>query len=389
LIEEAKSLIDQKKFEEAIKVLDCCLKIKPDFALAHYYKGNILWEADKPYEAISSYRQAVDAVRNFDSAWFNLGFVYQHIGRYDAALECFEEASRLQPKDQSYLNMVAVILGFLERYKEAEIYIDRALEQGKTSQLWNNKAYLAILRGWKEEALDYVNKSLALDPDNASALDTKGFTLYKLGRLDDALLELDKGLGINPKNKYLWYHKGLVQFKLEDYDDAERCFERALELDDDFAEAHNDFASVLVAKKDPGHALEEVKKAIELKPDLSDAHVNLGKLLLQTGKTSQTFWDFWNGSASRRAAAVSLVVFAIGISSIFSFAIPSEKVETEKLVNGTPVEKTTVTTTPGKIPEGYFVIPGLAILVLLVPILRKAEVGPLKLELAESAPASS
>jgi hypothetical protein len=82
-----------------------------------------------------------------------------------------------------------------------------------------------------------------------------------------------------------------------------------------------------------------------------------------------------------------LVVFAFGTSVGYFLVFPNQSVKTEEITEGTnglTTTTTTVTTAPYDIPEIYFVIPGLAILILFAPMLRKAKLGPIELELEES-----
>ena len=84
-----------------------------------------------------------------------------------------------------------------------------------------------------------------------------------------------------------------------------------------------------------------------------------------------------------------LVIFAFGISLSYFVIFPSQTIRTEETTvgsNGSTTKTTTVTTTPHDTPVGYFVIPGLTILILLAPMLKKAKLGPLELELEESSP---
>jgi len=51
--------------------------------------------------------------------------------------------------------------------------------------------------GQYEQALDYYNKALALDPRNAIVWNNKGNALCKLGRSEEAIECYDKALTVN------------------------------------------------------------------------------------------------------------------------------------------------------------------------------------------------
>jgi hypothetical protein len=114
----------------------------------------------------------------------------------------------------------------------------------------------------------------------------------------------------------------------------------------------------------------------------------LERLIQPSVKEVHNFWDFWNSSKSKKAIAIMLVVFAFGTSVGYFLIFPNQTVKTEEMVedsNGlTTTTITTVTTAPYDVPEIYFGIPGLAVLILLAPMLKKAKLGPVELELQES-----
>ena len=79
-----------------------------------------------------------------------------------------------------------------------------------------------------------------------------------------------------------------------------------------------------------------------------------------------------------------LIVFAVGTSLGYSLIFPNQTIKTEEIAidsNDITTKTTIVTTTPRDIPKAQFVTPRLAILILLVPMLKKAKIGPMELEL--------
>jgi len=66
---------------------------------------------------------------------------------------------------------------------------------------------LPITMGKYNEALQYFNKALELDPNYVKALAGKGYTLDRLKEYDEALKCYDKALKIEPQNAELWNYK--------------------------------------------------------------------------------------------------------------------------------------------------------------------------------------
>jgi tetratricopeptide (TPR) repeat protein len=72
-------------------------------------------------------------------------------------------------------------LNNLGKYNEAIEYYDKALQiDPKHAYPWNNKGNALNSLGKYEEAIKYIDKSLELNPDTADALYNKGLALNKL-----------------------------------------------------------------------------------------------------------------------------------------------------------------------------------------------------------------
>ncbi len=72
----------------------------------------------------------------------------------------------------------------------------------------SNKGVGLITLGHSEDALQYLNKALVINPHSSFAWSHKGGALLDLGRMEEALLALDKALEINPRLAQAWSHKG-------------------------------------------------------------------------------------------------------------------------------------------------------------------------------------
>ena len=51
-----------------------------------------------------------------------------------------------------------------------------------------------------EEAIQYHDRALAIDPSDTDALDSKGLALYNLDRSDEAIQLFDRALAIDPSD---------------------------------------------------------------------------------------------------------------------------------------------------------------------------------------------
>jgi predicted Zn-dependent protease len=63
------------------------------------------------------------------------------------------------------------------------------------------------------EAQNYIEKALALDPDNYAYLDSLGWVYFHQNKLDDAETQLSHSLRLGPKDPTIHDHLGDVLFK--------------------------------------------------------------------------------------------------------------------------------------------------------------------------------
>ncbi|HJT48339.1 MAG TPA: tetratricopeptide repeat protein [Nitrososphaeraceae archaeon] len=88
-----------------------------------------------------------------------------------------------------------------------------------------------------EEAIQYFDKALAVDPRNSFAWGDRALILDKQGKLEEALQSFSKSLITDSKNAITWHNKGLTLLRLGRLQEAVQCFDTAIEFKDDYSKA--------------------------------------------------------------------------------------------------------------------------------------------------------
>jgi len=84
-------------------------------------------------------------------------------------------------------------------------------------------------------AIDYYQKSLAINPKNVGARTDLASCLYYLGDVDGALTQLNKSLSYDPKHAGTLINLGIIKWKgKNDVDGAVAAWEKVLKLNPDF-----------------------------------------------------------------------------------------------------------------------------------------------------------
>ncbi|MFZ0693638.1 MAG: tetratricopeptide repeat-containing glycosyltransferase family protein, partial [Alphaproteobacteria bacterium] len=127
-----------------------------------------------------------------------------------------------------------------------------------------------------EEALASYDRALAIRPDYADALYSRGITLCDLKRPEEALASYDRALAIRPDHAEALNNRGITLCDLKRPEEALASFDRALAIGPDHAEALNNRGNALLDLKRPGDALLSFDRALAIGPDYAEALNNRG-----------------------------------------------------------------------------------------------------------------
>ena len=161
----------EQQRDEAIKLMDEALRLRPDFADALCMGGYMLSECGKPEAAMRFYRRALELDASLVVAHVNSGKLLFGVGRFTEALDSFAAATRLAPDDPDAWCSRAGTLRELGRLDESAEAAQRALElRGDFPEAAVNlgNALLKLDRG--EEALEAYLRASAPGPCLAKAL---------------------------------------------------------------------------------------------------------------------------------------------------------------------------------------------------------------------------
>jgi tetratricopeptide (TPR) repeat protein len=187
--------------------------------------------------------------------WCNKGIAFCQQGKYDEALQAFNESIRLDPN-----------------YAAA----------------WNNKGNALLNKGvtllfqYKDdEAIKAYDEVIKSYPQLADAWNDKGKTLSWQGKHDDAIKAFDVAIKINPQLADAWYNKGDALYIEGKYDDAIKAFDEVIKIHyPTYAYPRNYYLDVRFTKD----AIEAYDEVIRHNPYYADAWYNKGVSLDCQGK---------------------------------------------------------------------------------------------------------
>lgn len=137
-----------------------------------------------------------------------------------------------------------------------------------------NRGYGYYKLGRYDEAIADYNKTLALDPSDASTYHNRGVSYYRLRQFDLALADYNKALELKLDNGEVYNNRGAVYASLGRSDAAIADFTKAIALTPEYAEAYNNRGTEYAKARMFAAAIADFDKAIQLNPQYADAARN-------------------------------------------------------------------------------------------------------------------
>ena len=124
-----------------------------------------------------------------------------------------------------------------------------------------------VKRNEFEEALEFFDQVLEMNPENADAWNNKGVALFKMGRPDDALVCYDRALAADPENLEALRNRAFVLRAMERFEEALEAYETIIYDEPESSDFRN-LATVLVGLGLLEEALGALMEAANIEPSI-------------------------------------------------------------------------------------------------------------------------
>ena len=158
------TLLQLKKYDEAIKHLAISIKLNPNFAESFGNKGIAHAEKKQYQEAISNYDKAINLKKNFFDVYLNKGIALKNIHKYDEALKYYDFCIKVNPENPKIYSNLGNLFLKQKKFKEALKVLDKAISlQGKFAEAYAIRGEVNQLLGnYKQAIVDY-ERALKID----------------------------------------------------------------------------------------------------------------------------------------------------------------------------------------------------------------------------------
>ena len=256
--------LETENYESAIGIFEQTLAAGMNEDDSHFYLGYANQQLGDVLAAIEHFRQVRQGVDNFLPAQQQATRLSIQLGQFEEAHDWLAQLSRGSSRlEVQFISMDSAILlqeGYPERAGElldlslnrypnhADLLFSRVfvhdavgdmagseedLQQiirmkPDNSRALNHLGYMLADRTERyEEALELIERAIALEPEDPAIIDSLGWAQYKLGILEEALENLRRAYAAFPDHEVA-AHLGEVLWALDRREEAEQIWEEAL-----------------------------------------------------------------------------------------------------------------------------------------------------------------
>jgi tetratricopeptide (TPR) repeat protein len=207
------------------------IRLKLDYAIAYFARGNSRRGKGDLDGAIKDYTEAIHLKPDYTDVYNNRGVTYKNRGNLDDAIKDYTEAICIKPDF-------------------AEVYFNRGVA----------RAYKGDLDG----AIKDYTEAIRLKPDFAEAYNNRGVARSDTGDSDGAIKDYTDAIRTKPNFADAYYNRGVIRRDKDDVDGAIKDFTETIHLKSDYALVYRIRGTAWDKKGDYYSAIADYEKSVEL-----------------------------------------------------------------------------------------------------------------------------
>ena len=290
--QNAKDLIDKKKYAQASEQLTEILKVFPNELNSIYLLIDCSIKLNNPIKALEFTHSALN-IKNNDKKLMELEI------RLNEYLERDSESINLL---KTFINKFAD-LGALKHLSNLLVRQDKSDEADELIKTFfeNNEDYGLLYKGVRHlnasryrKAEDAFKKVLIEDENNIDALRFMGILAFKSGNHDIAEAMLTKALKLDPTYTLVWANLAQVFSVTAQLNKAKKSFKNILNMEPKNGLIWAEYGTVLTKLANYKEGRDAYLKALEFKPDSPRVHLSLGHVYKTMGEIGNSVNSYKN-----------------------------------------------------------------------------------------------
>lgn len=253
------ALIILKKYQAALPVAQGYLRRMPHSFEALVLAGEVDRGLGDYKKAANLLRQAVKVRPNEYNAHYYLGSVLESLGQPIEARKQFERALQLSPGSSEARFQLGSVLRTLGKQNEAR----------------------------KDFTIVQENEAEGRKKDRAIMISNEANRYLQSGDIRKAAAMYEQSIALYPNDSHTYYDLALALHQQAKYGEEQQALMRAIQVNPNFAPAHNQLGILDLRRDLVEKAGREFKTAILLNPQYAKAQNNLGVVDSRRGETKQ------------------------------------------------------------------------------------------------------
>ena len=288
--QNASVLIGMARYEEALKSLVSCITLAQEEGQEQavmdelWLKRGCLETLTGKYdEALESFQEISDGTYDSEQLLIKAQ-IYDEKGDARAAVQMLEEYLQIQPDDTDTRLTLAGMYLELEEYDEAIGQFDAAILAGgdTAGTVYMQRASAKLIAGRYEDAIaDFLSAKDAGYADQSACLAQCALASYLLQDYENVLYYGESAIAIGSENftyESLYYYMGLAQMNLSCFTEATALFSEAIELGVDMDDVYYYRGACYIVNGDMDGAIADFTEVIDRNVTklLSNSYFNRG-----------------------------------------------------------------------------------------------------------------
>ena len=282
---EARVLTYEKKYYEALELLNHLELLEPTNDEIYITKGEIYSMKNKHELAIEEYKKSIPYTEHPEDIYANIAFEYENLNKYKQTIKYLKLALDVKPDSENLIHEIAFFFEITGRTEEAIDFFKEFLDKNPYSKVaWFNLGIFFNNIDLYEKAIEAYEFTLAIDDSYASAYFNIANSYSGLEKYKTAISYYEETFKFEKPEATTYLYIGECYENMGDLKQAITAYNKALDQDDKLAEAWAAIGRVFVKQHLEITATKYYAKAIKLMPlnaefkyELAQVHFDMKK----------------------------------------------------------------------------------------------------------------
>ncbi|MBY0315764.1 MAG: tetratricopeptide repeat protein [Bdellovibrionales bacterium] len=227
-------LVDQKKYKEAIPLLEAILHQTPDSDRVRFYLGAVYEEVKDYSAALQAFKGIPRTSKYYPDAIMHAAYLYKLTNDVESALALLEKSLPILDDNPKIYALYGSLLDTQKKYEEAKKVLEAGGEKfPKDTQLLYQLGAVYDQLNQVEKTVMAMEKLLAIDSNHIEGLNYLAYVYAeKTQNLETAEKLARRALALKPNDGFILDTLGWVLFKQNKIAEAIRTLERAHQYED-------------------------------------------------------------------------------------------------------------------------------------------------------------